>query len=32
VFSPDGKTIAFMRRLPSPRQPANQICIVAVKQ
>lgn len=32
VFSPDGKSIAFMRRLPSPRKPANQICIVAVRQ
>jgi dipeptidyl aminopeptidase/acylaminoacyl peptidase len=30
VFSPDGKRIAFMRRLPSPREPANQICVVEV--
>jgi hypothetical protein len=30
VFSPDGKSITFLRRLPSPRQPANQICVVAV--
>jgi hypothetical protein len=30
VFSPDGKNIAFMRRLPSPVEPANQICVVAV--
>jgi hypothetical protein len=32
VFSPDGKRIAFVRRVPSPRQLANQICIVAVKE
>jgi len=32
VFSPDGKSIAFMRRLPSPRQPANQICVVRVTE
>lgn len=31
VFSPDGKRIAFMRRLPSPREPANQICVVKVR-
>ena len=30
VFSPDGKRIAFMRRLPSPQRPANQICVVEV--
>jgi hypothetical protein len=30
VFSPDGKSVAFVRRLPSPREPANQICVVAV--
>ena len=32
VFSPDGKSIAFVRRLPSPLQLANQICIVAVRE
>lgn len=32
VFSPDGKMIAFVRRVPSPRQLANQIFIVAVEQ
>ena len=32
VFSPDGKQVAFMRRLPSPREPANQICVVEVKE
>jgi hypothetical protein len=32
VFSPDGKSIAFVRRVPSPRQLANQICVVAVKE
>ena len=32
VFSPDGKSIAFVRRVPSPRQLANQVCIVAVKE
>ena len=31
VFSPDGKKIAFVRRLPSPESPANQICIVTLK-
>ena len=30
VFAPDGTRIAFVRRLPSPDQPANQICVVAV--
>jgi hypothetical protein len=30
VFSPDGKRIAFMRRLPSPQRPANQICVVGM--
>jgi Tol biopolymer transport system component len=32
VFSPDGKSIAFVRRVPSPRQLANQVCIIAVKE
>jgi hypothetical protein len=32
VFSPDGQKVAFMRRLTSPRQLANQICVVAVNQ
>ena len=32
VFSPDGKRIAFMRRLPSPQKPANQICVVEVRE
>ena len=32
VFSPDGKRIAFVRRVPSPRQLANQVCIVAVTE
>ena len=32
VFSPDGKRIAFMRRVPSPQKPANQICVVGVSE
>lgn len=32
VFSPNGKSIAFMRRLPSPQQPANQICVIGVRE
>jgi hypothetical protein len=28
VISPDGRRIAFIRRLPSPDLPANQICLV----
>ena len=32
VFSPDGKRIAFVRRLPPPREFANQICVVDVKE
>jgi Tol biopolymer transport system component len=32
VFSPDGKRIAFMRRLPSPSESANQICVVEVRE
>ncbi len=32
VFAPDGKRIAFMRRLPSPEQTANQICVVEVPE
>ena len=32
VFSPDGKRIAFIRRLPSPQQPANQICVIGVRE
>lgn len=32
VFSPDGSSVAFMRRLPSPREPANQICVVAMTE
>jgi hypothetical protein len=32
VFSPDGKRVAFMRRLPSPREPANQICVVETRE
>ena len=32
VFSPDGKWIAFVRRLPSPKLPANQICVVRVRE
>jgi len=32
VFSPDGKRIAFVRRVPSPRALANQICVVAVTE
>ena len=31
VFSPDGSRIAFVRRVPSPDAPANQICVVNVK-
>jgi len=30
VFSPDGSRIAFIRRLPSPEHPANQICMVTL--
>ena len=32
VFSPDGKRIAFMRRLPSPQKPANQIFVVGMRE
>jgi len=32
VFSPDGRSVAFMRRLPSPREPANQICVVGMTE
>jgi hypothetical protein len=32
VFSPDGKRIAFMRRLPSPERPANQICVAGMTE
>jgi hypothetical protein len=32
VFSPDGKRIAFVRGLPSPQQPANQICVIGVRE
>jgi hypothetical protein len=28
VFAPDGTKIAFMRRLASPKDPANQICVL----
>jgi Tol biopolymer transport system component len=28
VVSPDGRRIAFVRRIPSPIEPANQICVV----
>ena len=28
VFSPDGERIAFVRRIPSPREPANQIFVI----
>jgi hypothetical protein len=31
VFAPDGRTIAFTRRLPSPEHPANQICVITLK-
>ena len=31
VFAPDGNSIAFVRRQPSPSQPANQICVVEAK-
>jgi Tol biopolymer transport system component len=30
VFSPDGTKIAFVRGLPSPLRPANQICVVSL--
>lgn len=30
VFAPDGRKITFMRRLASPKDPANQICVVEV--
>ena len=32
VFSPDGRSVAFMRRLPSPRELANQICVVGMTE
>jgi len=31
VFSPSGTMVAFVRRVPSPRQPANQICVVGLR-
>lgn len=31
VFSPDGGSVAFVRRLPSPQQPANQIFVIDLK-
>lgn len=31
VFSPDGSKIAFIRRIPSPDAPANQICVVQIQ-
>ena len=31
VFSPDGMKIAFVRRVPSPEAPANQICTVTLR-
>lgn len=31
VFSPDGTRIAFVRRVPSPDTPANQVFVVNVK-
>lgn len=31
VFSPDGSKIAFVRTVPSPGTPANQICVVEKK-
>ena len=30
VFAPNGRVIAFLRRLPSPKTPVNQICTVAL--
>jgi hypothetical protein len=30
VYSPDGRRIAFIRRVPSPEKPANQICVVTM--
>lgn len=30
VFSPDGRRIAYLRTLPGPAGPANQICVVDV--
>ena len=31
VFSPDGKHIAFVRRLPNARREYNQICVVSLE-
>jgi hypothetical protein len=31
VFSPDGKQIAFVRRLPLPASQSNQICVVSLE-
>ena len=28
VFSPDGRRIACIRRVPSPTEPANQVCVL----
>jgi hypothetical protein len=30
VFSPDGRKIAFVRRVPSPDRPCNQVCVVTL--
>jgi hypothetical protein len=30
VFAPDGRRIAYLRPLPSPDRPANQICLVEI--
>ncbi len=31
VFSPDGKQVAFVRRLPLPASQSNQICVVSLE-
>jgi hypothetical protein len=31
VFSPDGKAIAFVRRVPSPEEPSNQVFLVTLQ-
>jgi hypothetical protein len=30
VYSPDGRQIAFVRRVPSPKEDCNQICVVTL--
>jgi Tol biopolymer transport system component len=32
VFSPDGKRIAYVRRVPSPERPSNQIFVATLEE